>query len=247
MDATFRDGFIEKWGKYFGKSELPLAFFYSDDEAWAEEVKPKGERSCVLADLARVRKGKTLCYNADVVSCFGGKRYLGYTDRVMPNFEHFLSCGIPGKVEGERYKKSPELVKSLMDKMIAFAAPAKYIVFKRWDKLEETDEPQVAIFFAQGDVLAGLYTLAGFRTAEREGVVSPFGAGCSTIVQYPYLEKEKESPRAILGNFDVSARPYLKDGVLSLAMPIGKLAEMYEDMDESFLITDSWKKLGLSK
>jgi len=29
----------------------------------------------------------------------------------MPHFEYFLSCGIPGKLEGERYKKSPELVK----------------------------------------------------------------------------------------------------------------------------------------
>lgn len=30
----------------------------------------------------------------------------------MPNFEYFLSCGIPGKLEGERYKKTPELVRS---------------------------------------------------------------------------------------------------------------------------------------
>ncbi len=247
METTLRDGFKEKWGKYFGDSELPITFFYSDDERWQEEVKEEKERSCVIGDLARVRKGKTLCYDADAVSCFGGKRYLGYSNRVMPNFEYFLSCGIPGKVEGERYKKSPEVVKKVMEKMPEFAAPGKHIIFKRWDKLADGDEPQVVIFFAKGDVLAGLYTLAGFRTAEQQGVIAPFGAGCSTIVQYPYLEIEKESPRAILGNFDVSARPYLKDGVLSLALPVGKLAQMYEDMDESFLITDSWKKLGLAK
>ena len=31
--------------------------------------------------------------------------YLGFSEKVRPNFEFFLSCGIQGKFEGERYKK----------------------------------------------------------------------------------------------------------------------------------------------
>lgn len=33
---------------------------------------------------------------------------------IRPDFEYFLSCGIPGKMEGEPDKKSPELVKEIM-------------------------------------------------------------------------------------------------------------------------------------
>ena len=66
---------------------------------------------------------------------------LGFSADVMPHFEFFLSCGIPGKVEGERYKKSPEIVRESMRRVESFDAPARYAVFKRWDMLEEKDEP----------------------------------------------------------------------------------------------------------
>jgi len=32
-----------------------------------------------------------------------------------------------------------------------FEAPGKYIVFKRWDNLEQIDEPEVVIFLARPD------------------------------------------------------------------------------------------------
>ncbi len=41
----------------------------------------------------------------------------------MPDFEYFLSCGIPGKLEGERYKKSPEMVKEYLKHTPATKAP----------------------------------------------------------------------------------------------------------------------------
>ncbi len=59
--------------------------------------------------MSRVRKGIPLCFEAASIGCGGGKRYLGFAEDIMPAFEYFLSYGIPGKFEGERYKKSPEL------------------------------------------------------------------------------------------------------------------------------------------
>ena len=41
-------------------------------------------------------------------------------------------------------------------------APYRYIVFKRWDKLEKDDNPDVIIFFATPDVLSGLFTLSNY-------------------------------------------------------------------------------------
>jgi len=161
----------------------------------------------------------------------------------MPNFEYFLSCGIPGKLEGERYKKSPELVREVVASSPRFTAPAKSIVFKRWDALDASDNPEVAIFFARPDVLSGLFTLANFDECEPNGVIAPFAAGCGTIVQYPYLEKASARPRAVLGMFDVSARPYVPGDVLSFAVPMRKFARMIENMEESFLVTPSWGKV----
>ncbi len=78
----------------------------------------------------------------------------------MPNFEYFLSCGIPRKLEGERYEKSPEIVRELIKNSPHFNAPARFIIFKRWDMLVGSDEPELVIFFAKPDVLSGLFTLA---------------------------------------------------------------------------------------
>ncbi|MBL7178524.1 MAG: DUF169 domain-containing protein, partial [Desulfobacteraceae bacterium] len=95
----------------------------------------------------------------------------------------------------------------------------------------------------QPDVLSGLFTLANFDETEPNGVFTPFCAGCASIVQYPYLENASERPRGILGMFDVSARPFVPHNTLTFAVPINKLTRMIKNMDESFLITQSWNKV----
>ncbi len=243
MDMTIKEKFSFLWQKYFKSSELPITFYYTNEEGHAELVKPGSVPRCVIGALSHVRKGQSLCFNADSIACFGGKRYLGFTDTIRPNFEYFLSCGIRGKLRGERYKKSPELVKQAMKYSPKFKAPGRFSVFKRWDKLENSDDPEVVIFFAKPDVLSGIFTLASFDQAEPNGILAPFGSGCSTIVQYPYLERDSEHPRGIIGMFDVSARPFVPWNTLTFSVPINKFVTMIENMEESFLITDSWKKV----
>ena len=70
-----------------------------------------------------------------------------------------------------------------------------------------------------------------------------FRAGCGSIVLHPYLEKDAERPRCVIGMFDVSARPYVQKDDLTFAMPMSKFRRMVENMDESFLITSSWEKV----
>jgi len=43
--------------------------------------------------------------------------------------------------------------------------------------------------------------------------------------------------------FDVSARPYVPDDVLSLSLPMKKFVAMLNNIEESFLITGSWNKV----
>ena len=103
---------------------------------------------------------------------------------------------------------------------------------------------QRLFFFATPDVLSDLFTLANYDEVDPNGVFCPFSAGCGTIVQYPYLEKDSARPRAVLGMFDVSARPFVPKEMLTLAMPINKFVRMINNMDESFLITKSWNRVA---
>jgi len=244
MDAAIKEKFLTLWKKYFNDAELPITFYYTDEEGHAEAVKPGSVPRCVIGALAEVRKGQSLCFDVDAVGCPGGKRYLGFAQEIMPDFEYFLSCGIPGKLEGERYKKSPEMVRDFMkNHMPELKAPGRFIVFKRWDMLQQADRPEVVISFAKSDVLSGLFTLASFDETEQNMVIAPFGSGCSSIVQYPYLEVKSPNPRGVIGMFDVSARPFVPEDMLTFAAPMSKFTRMIDNMEESFLITPSWAKV----
>ncbi len=245
MDLELKERFMKLWEKYFNDAELPITFYYTNEDNRGNFVQaPSAAHQCIIGVLNKVRKGQSLSFGGDSFGCSGAKRYLGYTQEMsMPNFEYFLSCGIEGKMEGERYKKSPEIVLEMMKQHPEFEAPANFIVFKRWDTLNETDDPEVVFFLAPLDVLSGLFTLSGFEEIDRDSVITPFAAGCGSIVLYPYLEIESERPRGILGMFDVSARPYVPKDTISFAVPMIKFKTMVENMEESFLITESWAKV----
>jgi hypothetical protein len=240
MNLEFKQLFMNQWKKYFAQTELPITFFYRNQVSPDDLNDSKNEHRCLIGNLNRVRDGHTFVYRSDSPGCLGGKRYTGFSQKLRPHFEYFLSCGIPGEMEGERYKKSPELVKELLENSLPFKAPEKYLVFKRWDKLTEEDQPLIVVFFAPADVLSGLFTLANFDIAHRSGVVAPMGSGCASIVSYPYEELNSEHPHCILGMFDVSARPCVPAHVLTFAIPMPRFEEMIRNMDSSFLTTHSW-------
>ena len=245
MDAGLKYRFIDHWKKYFGSAELPITFYYSYNDDSAAKFISREKWHCFICDLSKVRKGESIAFDFESLGCNGAKRYLGFTHKLSPDFQYFLSCGIPGKLEGERYLKNPELVKEWMNKHEPIQGKeGKYIIFKRWDKLNEKDKPEVIIFFAKPDVLSGLFTLANFDQAKTDSTIAPFGAGCGSIVHYPYLEKDRERPRAVLGMFDPSARPCVQDNILTFAVPMAKFESMVNNMEESFLITDSWKEVS---
>jgi hypothetical protein len=62
-------------------------------------------------------------------------------------------------------------------------------------------------------------------------------------VHYPYLETSSNRPRAVIGMFDVSARPFVPQNTLTFSVPMNKFVMMTENMEESFLITPSWAKV----
>lgn len=234
--------FLELWGKYFPTGDIPIGFHYSDTDGGADP--PTGVTHCFIAELGAVRRGKSVAFSILNVRCPGGRRYMGFSHELRPNFEFFLSCGIEGELEGERYKKTPELVTEHLKYQQPFVAPKRFVVFRPVDKFTSANPPEAVIFYAHADTLSGLFTLANFDSPIPEGVVAPFGSGCSSIVYYPYHENRRENPRAVLGMFDVSARPHVPSQSLTFAVPWKKFVTMVNNMDESFLTTDSWSKIA---
>jgi uncharacterized protein (DUF169 family) len=239
MNLDLKEKFLGLWKKYFGDAELPIAFYYTEGDGGAEWGKKSKGRSCIICELAKVRSGKSIVYNDKRVMCGGARRYLGYTEKMRPGFEYFLSCG-NNQIEGERYLRTPELVKEFMKDQRKLPRAGRNIVFKRWDNLNEKDEPDVVIFFAKPDVLSGLFTLANFDQKDPNGTFTPFGAGCGSIVYYPYLESKSDRERAVIGMFDPSARPCVPENVLTFAVPMKRFEKMIGNMEESFLITETW-------
>lgn len=245
MDINLKDKFLTLWAKFFDNADLPITFYFSDEEGGARLVEPVKNWNCLICDLAKVRKGESLAYNADSIICGGAKRYTGYNNEMNPSFRDFLSCGIEGKVKGERYKISPEIVDETQKNLALLPSKGKNLIFKRWDKLTITDNPDVIIFFAKPEILSGLFTLANFDQVDPQGVVTHFSPGCGSIIHYPYLEKDKENPKCVLGMFDPSARPCVPVNTLSFAIPMNKFIKMVAYMEESFLITPTWDKVKL--
>jgi len=240
MDATFQQDFQQKWARYFPGAELPVAYWYTDEVKPKDRKDSRDEAECVVACFDRVRKGHTFVYGADSPGCKGWARYTGFSQGLMPKFAYFLSCGIPGELEGERYKKSPDLVPGYLESHPAFQAPGRFMVIKRWDKLDPDDRPFGVVFFAPPDVLAGLQVLANYDRSDPFGVIAPMGSGCASIVTYVYHEARSSHPRCVLGMFDVSARPQVPATTLTFAIPMQRFAEMVANMDESFLVTGAW-------
>ena len=149
MDMRFKEQFIRGWEKYFNNAELPITFYYTDQDGRAELVKPGTQARCLMGPLRKVRCGNSFTFNEASVGCGGGQTYLGFcgegAQKLEQEIEYFLSRGIPGEMEGERYKKSAELVREQYSRAERFQAPHQYAVFKRWDNLEAADDPQVVI------------------------------------------------------------------------------------------------------
>jgi uncharacterized protein (DUF169 family) len=234
----------EQFYEWLGLKEQPLGVFYTNTKPETGATPKEGGRACMIGILKKAsQQEETVFFDENHIGCLGGAYYLGFRTQAMPKIEYFLSCGIPGEMEGERYIKTPELAKQYFASATPRKAPAKYCVFKALNKLQPGEEPEVIVFFAPPDILSGLFTLTNYASGRMDAVRIPFSSGCGAILSHPLKEKEKENPQAILGLFDVSARPFVEPNILTLAMPMNLFFILLNNLDESFLITESWRKV----
>jgi len=79
-------------------------------------TRPAVAHRCLVTPFFQVRRGKPLRFDAGSLGGGGAKRYRGLSEEIMFDFECPPPTGISGKLSGERYMKSPGLVKERMIK-----------------------------------------------------------------------------------------------------------------------------------
>jgi uncharacterized protein (DUF169 family) len=243
VPADVIERFLAIWRDAFAGRQTPIAMRFAPEPGDAEVAKRPKRWRCWVADLAKVRRGRAVAFADGLFACSGASHYAGFSSHRTERFPEFLSTGAPGGAEGERYKRSPEIVVEWMRHEPTFAAPATWLIAEPIDRVPAGDRPDVICFVATPDVLSGLFTWANFLRGEPNGVIAPFGAGCASLIQWPMAELEREDPRAVLGMLDVSARPYVPPGTLSFSVPWPLFVAMVATASESFLWTRQWGRI----
>ncbi len=250
--------------------EEPMGIFYTDEKP-ADGFSPKpmdlptrekemqneidwqavfGHFSCVMGNIWRARKKKTAaCFSAEQFGCPGGAFWLGFNKPQAETIIHYISTGIPDRMEGEFYCDSPDNLRRIFDYIDPRPAPHKFCIFKPLSGFTGEESPELVTFFARPEVLSGLHQLAAFVTNDPEVVVSPWGA--ASLVVWPLHYLSKGANKAVIGGWDPSARKFYKTDELTFTVPLGMFTEMITRFEESFLKTKTWsivqKKILRSK
>lgn len=238
MNLELKERLLQRWSDHFPGVDLPIVCFYSDELHDAElRDTPKKDHTCIFAQLAAVRRGRACAFNANNLGCMGAKSTLGFEPRVVTdelvdylvNIERFH----PSRAQFENYCKHTPVM----------PASGRYIVFKRWDSLDEQDEPEVVWMVGTPDTMAGLHGLAAYVSMTPNSVIAPFPSGCDAMFVAPRRTLAAGEPQAVLGGLDPGMRPYIKPGHLSFAAPWSKFRAMVESMDDCFLTAETWKAI----
>jgi len=265
-----------KMAAAIGAKYEPVAIILTDVKPEGARQFKEGKWGCVMFMLAAATKGETVAFDRNTFGCQGGGVGLGFGNQYK-NFAggeecfcYFLSIGneqwergreaseqvkpflrpeaFDNFVHGERYVKSPELVKRFLDCLPMTDVPFEYVVFKPLREVDpKLERPTVVVFLVDPDQFSALVVLANYDTEDNERVMIPQAAGCQSIAIYPFREAESDNPRAVAGLVDLSARlsikRLLKDDLLTFALPFKMFEHMETNVSGSFLERHTWKDL----
>ncbi len=151
-------------------------------------------------------------------------------------------------MDGEGMKLSRELVRQYIEEIPEVRIPERYVVFKPLGETDpEREKVLVVVFFVNSHQLAALVTLANSAEPGVDRVMIHSGTGCQSTILYPYLEANKDRPRASVGLTDLAIRAehkrFLGDSMMTFAMPYKLFLEMEANAGKGCLQKQSWKDL----
>ena len=224
----------------------PVAVVWTDEISAETFTYKQGAKSGCLVPLVKkaAYENQPAAVGRDCYGCRGGGYHLGFVDEMGPQFRYFLSCGIPGELEGEGFKKTPELVDAWLNSegFKHLPAPKNYCLFKPSSLLKPEDQPETVFFLVNPDQLSALVVLANYDLPGNDGVVVRFGSGCDSLVLFPRMEAMGRK-RGVIGLTDISVRKYLAPDILSFAVSYDRGLELEANVSGSFLELKAWKDL----
>ncbi|MCL2123172.1 MAG: DUF169 domain-containing protein [Desulfovibrionaceae bacterium] len=199
--------------------------------------------SCIMGNIWLARKKRKAAWiSHEECGCMGGGFYSGVYSPYLEMNVLYVSTGVPGTpVEGEHYLPTPESMRAFMKDTAPPAAAGRYCIIKPLEQFAPDESPLVIAFFARPEALNGLYSLACYAAGSHLAVVSPFGAGCGSIIAWPLVYQQRGEERAVLGGFDLSARKFLKTDELIFSAPLPLYRKMLDAMESSALTRHTWE------
>ncbi len=246
-----------------GYKEDPMAVFYTDRkpsggcspepaELLTREKEESGEMDwkeafstwkCLMSQVWLARSKQSFAwFSAERFGCFGGAYYLGFNSEQPETSIRFVSTGIPGGPPGERYMDSPETARSFFEGLSPVPATGKYCIVKPLSQLTEDEEPEIIVFFARPEVIAGLQFLVMFVTNDQEGTRSPWGSACSNMITMVRKYQSRGENKAVVGGWDCTCRNHFKIDEISFALPPAIFQSILEKWKNSFLATETWDR-----
>jgi uncharacterized protein (DUF169 family) len=233
-DQPPKDGFTPAPG------ELPTREKEQKNEIDWQQV--FGSFSCVMGNIWRARRKQTAAYfSAEQFGCPGGAFWLGYMKPQTETIIHYVSSGIPERMQGEFYCESPDQLRAIFDAVDPLPATGEYCIFKPLSLFAPGEEPEIVSFFLRPESLCGLHQLAAFVTNDPEVVTSPWSAACGSLVVWPRKFMAQGKMKAVVGGWDPSARKFFKTDELSFSVPFEMFGRMLQRYEGSFLTTETWK------
>lgn len=201
-----------------------------------------GRFSCVVGNIWRARRKKAAAYvSARQFGCPGAAFWLGFLKPQTETINQYVTTGIPGWMEGERYCDSPQELRRIQEEIDPPAAAGAYCVAQPLSLFGDDLKPLLVAFFARPETLCGLHQLATFVTNDPQAVVSPWGAACTNLVTWPLKFLHQGEHKAVLGGWDPSARKFFNTDELTFTVSYALFERMLAAYEESFLKTNTWK------
>ncbi|MCP4146933.1 MAG: DUF169 domain-containing protein [bacterium] len=168
-----------------GLKYSPIGFYYADKKPEGSLGFKKSGNGCIMPLVLAAGRGKTVAFDQDSMGWACSAFHLGYTDWILKGIEYFLSHGVLFTGSCERFVKTPALARMYV-KSIRFPEKSRgAAVFKPLECFEDGEKPELVIFFADANQLAGLVTLLYFGApGECDRVVTRFASSCGSIVTF---------------------------------------------------------------
>lgn len=225
--------FISEYRECFGNgAPLPLAVVYTDMPL----SEPLNITGYMFKQFHRAYNGETVTFDAESLTCGGGKLYTGLGP-AQEGIYDFVS-----KIE--RYKHSPELVRSYIANLNPRLSEKPYLNIVLIERLDRFDEIEGLMFLVTPNMLSGLFAWANFDSTDLNAVMCPWGSGCASAITTMVNENRSGGKHCFIGMLDVYARQFFRSDILSFSIPKSRFMEMCGTMRQCCVSGSSaWLKV----